>query len=97
LSFETTRLTRTFASLILAGLVAGADARADLVITIDQQGSNVVESGSGAIDLTGLTINQDLSSPTNLDPSDGLAITGTSGVPLSLYTGLIENPAAFGH
>jgi PEP-CTERM motif len=92
------RLTRTFASLILVVMVAVADARADITITFEQVGTNVVETGTGAIDLTGLTSGSTgpLAVPP-LNPSQGTAITGLATFPtmLTIYTGF-TGPSSFG-
>jgi hypothetical protein len=86
-----------FASLILAVLVTGADARADITITFELKGLNVVETGTGAIDLSGLTINTNggiLQIPP-LNPSDGIAIVGQTRSMNDLYTGF-TGPSSFG-
>jgi len=94
---ESRRLTCVFASLILAVLVTGADARADITITFELKGLNVVETGTGAIDLSGLTINSNggiLQIPP-LNPSDGIAIVGQTRSMNDLYTGF-TGPSSFG-
>ena len=90
----TTRLTRAIASLILAVLVAGGDARADILITFEQVGGNVVETGSGAIDLTGLTISSGSIPTNNVDASAGATLIGTLTTP-DVYSGL-TGPGSFG-
>src|SRR5690242_17480488 len=49
-----TGLALAMAPITLALLLTGGDARANITIAFGQVGSNVVETGSGAIDLTGL-------------------------------------------
>jgi PEP-CTERM motif len=52
-------------------------ARAGYVVDLTQQGSNVVATGSGAIDLTGLTVfMKGVAAPTHVDPIDGVIFTG---------------------
>lgn len=92
---EPRRITLTFATLVLAALVAGAEARADVTISIEQQGSNVVESGSGSINLTGLTFDMTRTILTNVDPAHGVAYLGLVGTSASAYTGF-TGPASFG-
>lgn len=95
---ETKRLTGTFASLILAVLVAGGHARASVLITFEQVDNNVVETGSGAIDLTGLSNTGAVSSTgPNTDPLLALTFLGPVA-PFSDYAGYttITGPSSFG-
>lgn len=66
-------------------------------MTLTQEGSNVVASGSGAIDLTGLTSEGGFGSgPAALYPSLGYVNTGPiTSVALDAYTGF-TGPTSFG-
>jgi hypothetical protein len=81
---------------ILIGLSAPS-ARAGYVVDLTQQGSNVVATGSGPIDLTGLSFDGSLINDlTNIDPSFGLIHTGPAfPVEVDVYTG-ITGPTSFG-
>src|ERR1700719_2617380 len=61
---------------MLIGLSA-PPARAGYVVDLTQQGSNVVATGSGPIDLTGLTVfRKGVAALTGVDPIDGILFTG---------------------
>ena len=61
---------------ILIGLSAPS-AQAGYVVDLTQQGPNVVATGSGAIDLTGLTVfRKGVGARTGVDPVDGVMFTG---------------------
>jgi hypothetical protein len=84
----------TAAMVIVCGFVASA-ARAGYVVTLVQQGPNVVASGSGAIDLAGLTLFLHGGfGGSELVPNTGLILTGNLGV-LDGYSGF-SGPASFG-
>jgi hypothetical protein len=78
-------------------LLATRIARADYIVTVEQVGSNVVATGSGSIDLTGLSLYfSDTLSETGIDPSEGLIVTGpASGAFEDLYTGF-TGPTSIG-
>jgi len=93
---EKRRPFRTFASFILAVLAAGGHARAANSITFLTVGSDVVETGSGAFDLTGLTFFDTTSGLTGISPNDAVTVLGvTSQTTDSVYTGL-RGPTNFG-
>jgi hypothetical protein len=79
----------------LIGLSA-TSARAGYVVDLTQQGSNVVASGSGAIDLTGLSFFESRTEAAGLLPSINFVMTGpvNAGV-VHLYSG-INGPSNFG-
>jgi hypothetical protein len=86
---------------MLIGLSA-LSARAGYVVDLTQQGSDVVATGSGPIDLTGLTFfSTDNFSGPEITPNGGDdpinmdILTGPRGQPFDLYTGL-TGPASFG-
>lgn len=85
------------ASLLLVGELAfGPAAKADYVLDLTQIGSNVVASGSGTIDLTGLTyVVTSGPSQIGVNPSLGLIATGLTGATPDDYTGF-TGPTAFG-
>jgi len=61
--------------------------RADITITVLQDGSNVVATGTGSVDLTGLTFGAvDSGSPATI-PDIGLLVVGNSTSSQSIYTG----------
>jgi hypothetical protein len=69
-------------------------AKAGFVVDLTQQGSNVVATGSGAIDLTTLTFVFSNSGVGLLSPNNGNLAIG-SGLE-SFYAGLVSGPANFG-
>jgi hypothetical protein len=85
------------AMLIGCGL-SGLPAQAGYIVTLTEQGSNVVASGSGTLDLTGLspTLPGENTSQAGINPAAGLINTGpTTATPVDLYTGT-TGPTSFG-
>jgi len=83
----------TVAIVIICGLSV-QPARANYIVTLEQVGSNVVATGSGAFDLSGLTfLNQGLGSP-YMAAGQGLIQTG-SAASTDVYTGF-TGPTSFG-
>ena len=84
----------TVAIVIICGLSV-QPARANYIVTLEQVGSNVVATGTGAIDLTGLSL---LGTTSALDPfinpHVGFILTGASGIQDG-YSG-VNGPANFG-
>lgn len=78
-------------------LLATGVARADgYTVTISQSGSNVVASGSGSLNLSGLTLYATgTSAPADMNPSLGYINTGPTSVGLYIYTGF-TGPTSFG-
>jgi hypothetical protein len=74
--------------------LSATSAQAGFVVDLTQQGSNVVATGSGAIDLTGLGLLNSFSGVGLLNPSQRSTIIG-SGVEDD-YFGAITGPANFG-
>jgi hypothetical protein len=91
------RLTRTFASLILAVLAAGVDARADITITIDQVGLNVVATESGEIATGALTPVSNIGNVPAIAGFSAVAVLGPAVESSndSWYSG-ISGPSSFG-
>ena len=87
-------LATTFA-IMLAWLLSVLPSQAGYVVTLQQIGPNVVATGSGAIDLTGLSFLGHAGTMTDIEPCNGGIFTGTSGVP-DLYRGTISGPMTFG-
>jgi hypothetical protein len=82
---------------MLIGLSAPS-AQAGYVVDLTQQGSDVVATGSGAIDLTGLTVfRKGVAARTHVNPIDGQIFTGgpaSSGI-FDIYQS-ISGPGDFG-
>jgi len=81
----------------VAALSVAYPARANYIVTLEQIGSNVVATGSGSINLTGLSAflagNQ---GPAFMNPIIGIISTGTTGFAAVVdYTGL-SGPTSFG-
>ena len=83
---------------ILIGLCA-PPARAGYVVDLTQQGDNVVATGSGALDLTGLGfIGPGVFPETGLGAAQAIILTGpaVAGVPVDAYLASFTGPANFG-
>ena len=93
-------LIKGIASLGAAMLIglSAPSARAGYVVDLTQQGSDVVATGSGAVDLTGLTFNGQGGAIPQIAPGKGLILTGSkvSGVDSDIYIGF-TGPASFGN
>jgi hypothetical protein len=66
------------------------------VVTLQQVGPNVVATGSGALDLTGLSYAVTGAGGSGMEPSAAFIITGTYNEPDDLYRGSISGPTSFG-
>lgn len=73
------------------------DANASFIINIDQVGSNVVASGSGSFNLTGLTDrgNGGYAIPQTTPEFGILDIGGANHTPVEVYT-ILQGPTSFG-
>ena len=85
---------------LLLGL-SSASAQADpvpapYVVTLRQQGEDVVASGSGAFDLTGLAFSFSGALQPGISPNIASFVTGVTGVGADTYTFLV-GPANFGN
>lgn len=96
MDYDSSRLTCALASLILALLVSAGDARAGTVITFEQVGTNVVETGSGAIDLTGLTFGGTTSGDAGTVPSLATTVLGPPSNTADSYYKGVTGPSSFG-
>jgi len=84
------------ATLIGAGL-SSPPARAAYTVTFEQEGSNVVASGMGTIDLAALSIFENASAEASMAPFEGILDTGpTSFTLVDEYQGAITGPTSFG-
>ena len=84
------------ATLIGAGL-SSPPARAAYTVTYEQEGSNVVASGLGTIDLAALSIFENASAEASMAPFEGILDTGpTSFTLVDEYQGAITGPTSFG-
>ena len=89
-------LIATALAIVIAWGLSVRPAQAGYIVTLDQVGSNVVATGIGAIDLTGLTFfgNSGSNGPGFMVPNQGTIVTGTSAS-AAVYTGL-SGPTSFG-
>jgi hypothetical protein len=89
-----------FVSIIAAciALVVGTAADASpYLITVEQVGPNVVATGSGQIDLDGLTLLfSDVEGTQGIDPSLGFVGVGTTNAPADVFVFPRNGPASFG-
>jgi hypothetical protein len=80
-------IATTVATVIMCGLFVRST-QAGYIVTLQQVGPNVVATGSGAIDLTGLSfLNSGVSVTPGLNPSFAFIVTGPTGSG-SAYSGL---------
>jgi hypothetical protein len=75
--------------------VSAPAAQAGYVVTLEQAGSDVVATGSGAIDLTGLAYYSLGEAFDAMEPSTGVIATGPASAFIDVYTGL-TGPTNFG-
>jgi hypothetical protein len=85
------------ACALLLGATVGANA-SPYVVTLEQVGTSVLATGTGAIDLTGLTLTED--SPLSFDPEvvpdRPIILIGASTGAADLYQGTITGALEFG-
>jgi hypothetical protein len=91
-------LNRSLTTLLCAAtaslLILSQPAQAGYMVTLQQVGSNVVATGSGAINLTGLTFSGTGGFDAEINGSTAFIITG-NGASLNVYTGF-TGPTSFG-
>jgi hypothetical protein len=75
--------------------LSAPSARAGYVVDLTQQGSDVVATGSGAIDLSGLKFFLPVAQNTSLRPGSGEINTGQKNVLSDVYL-RVTGPASFG-
>jgi hypothetical protein len=86
----------TALAIVLAWLLSVSPAQAGYTVTLQQVGPDVVATGSGAIDLTGLSIvSNHVPTLTDIEPANGGIFTGTSAF-ADLYRGNVSGPTRFG-
>jgi hypothetical protein len=78
----------------LLGLGITQSARANFIATIHQVGTDVVVTGSGTIDLTGLSFLSIVNSLASMEPSSGTLLLASGLV--DRYIGSFSGPASFG-
>jgi VPDSG-CTERM motif len=67
------------------------------MVTLQEVGSNVVATGSGAIDLTGLSFrNTGMGGLASIAPSSAQITTGPTSGTADIYFGMISGPTSFG-
>jgi hypothetical protein len=94
-SFKSALIALIWALLIGCGFSVSS-AWAGYTVTLQQVGANVVATGSGPIDLTGLSFSGTVSSfSTEIFPSIGFINTGLSGFFVDKYLGF-SGPGSFG-
>jgi hypothetical protein len=84
---------KLFAAAVLGFAALSSSAKAELVIDITQQGSDVVATGFGTVNTAGLTFLTTGLGSSSVD--GGAAFIGIGGAPVVFYSG-ITGPAAFG-
>jgi hypothetical protein len=82
------------AMVIGAGLCA-PPAQAAYTLTLEQVGSNVVATGSGTLDLAGLTFLSSATGVSGMTPADGEITVGAVPTSLVIYR-LVTGPMSFG-
>jgi hypothetical protein len=88
-------IATTVATVIMCGITVRS-AQAGYIVTLQQVGPNVVATGSGAIDLTGLSfLDSGVGSAPGLTPSSAIIFTGPTGT-ASGYSGGFTGPTSFG-
>ena len=86
----------TALAIVIASVFSIRSAQANYTVTLQQVGPDVVATGGGAIDLTGLSF--DFACPACeavINPSVGDIRTGATG-PIDAFTGSIIGPSSFG-
>jgi len=87
----------TTLGVVLAWLPSIRPAEAGYTVTLQQVGPNVVATGSGVIDLTGLSIiGKPIFTMTDIEPASGGIFTGTSAL-ADVYQGNVSGPMSFGN
>jgi hypothetical protein len=81
----------TLVSMLGVGITQSA--RANIIATIDQVGTNVVGTGSGTIDLAGLTFVEPAFLVAGVNPL--IAAFNTANGPIDIYSG-VRGPRSFG-
>jgi hypothetical protein len=85
----------TTLAIVLAGLLSVRTAQAGYTVTLQQVGPNVVATGSGAINLTGLSFISDGVDDPGIDAGLGVIATGPFATRADTYQGF-TGPTSFG-
>jgi hypothetical protein len=91
---RTSRFTLIAVALLIGCGLSASPARAGYIVTLQEVGPNVVATGSGAIDLTGLSSFGSAFASPEMYPAHGIMGTGPSGT-IDQYLGS-SGPASFG-
>jgi hypothetical protein len=92
----------TTLAIVLAGLLSVRTAQAGYTVTLRQVGPDVVATGSGAIDLTGLTVSRSFFQNPGIKPFGRILVgpafiaTGPTSSSVHPYFGAITGPGHFG-
>ena len=97
MKIRTHSLTTLLCAATVSLLIVRSPAQAGFVVTLQQVGPNVVATGNGAIDLTGLTFDAVASYASKVIPMNGFIETGAFGIftTVDLYSG-VSGPTSFG-
>ncbi|HOO89867.1 MAG TPA: PEP-CTERM sorting domain-containing protein [Syntrophales bacterium] len=87
---------RLFVLLILAALLVPQTVSAVYIVTLQEVGTDVVATGSGTLDTTGLNFGWPGTQLASMIPEDGLIYLGSNSDRVSMFYGSISGPAAFG-
>src|SRR5438477_5391578 len=99
---SSSRLALLLIALVFACLGIRQSAQAGYIVTLQQVGPNVVATGSGAIDLHGLTGSPSFSQNPGIKPYGRILVgpefiaTGPTSSSVHPYSGAITGPAFFG-
>jgi hypothetical protein len=86
----------TTLGIVLAWLLSVQPAEAGYIVTLQQVGTDVVATGSGVIDLTGLSIvGHHVPTLTDIEPANGGIFTGATAF-ADVYRGDVSGPTRFG-
>jgi hypothetical protein len=94
-----TKPTVYWASAALLALVAigSSSAQAKYVVRFEEVGNNVVETGSGALDVTDLTnLGGSITQKAAVAPNDPFFSSGAMGAELQVFVGDLTGPGDFG-
>jgi len=82
------------AAILLVGVVFSHSAEATFIVNVDEVGSNVVATGGGTIDLTGLALTGHGTAIPTVVPVLGIIVLGTGSV--DVYSGVFTGLSSFG-
>jgi hypothetical protein len=85
----------TTLAIVIACVISVRPVQASFIVTLEQVGSNVVATGSGTIDLAGLTFSNPNNILSGIVPNSAEISTGGAGQ-VDVYTGALTFPTSFG-